>query len=307
LLTFFFRQMRPLVEKGFVYIAQPPLFKVKKGKKEMYVDTDDAMDEWLLGEGLETAEIFSLGKAKPSRLDNSKLRGAFRAVSELEHLRKRLHKKGVPWEEFLGFRKKGKSPLFRAEEMDGSFKFLFTEKEAKAWREGFLKSHKEKLQAELQAAGEAGTGSSGAEETDLSAYLKELAEIKKINALVDKLAEAGFDVTADVSSEEAKPQYRVKIGDEEKDIRSVAELLEAVKDAGRKGATIQRYKGLGEMNPVQLWETTMDPERRRLLRVQVDANSAEADDVFTILMGDKVEPRRQFIEAHASEVQNLDI
>jgi DNA gyrase subunit B len=307
LLTFFFRQMRPLVEKGFVYIAQPPLYKLKKGKKEMYIDSENAMDEWLLGEGLETAEIFGLGKAKPSTMDNSKLKGAFRAVSELEHLRKRLNKKGVPWEEFLGFRKKGKIPLFLAEEMDGSFKFLFTEKEAKAWREDFLKRHKEKLQAELQASGEAGTGSAGAEETDLSAYLKELAEIKKMNTLVDKLAEAGFDVTVEVSLEEAKPLYRVKIGDEEKDVRSVAELLEAVKDAGRKGATIQRYKGLGEMNPGQLWETTMDPERRRLLRVQVDANSAEADDVFTILMGDKVEPRRQFIETHASEVQNLDI
>ncbi|HNC73607.1 MAG TPA: DNA gyrase subunit B, partial [Elusimicrobiota bacterium] len=90
-------------------------------------------------------------------------------------------------------------------------------------------------------------------------------------------------------------------------VASIAELLEAIKDAGRKGATIQRYKGLGEMNPQQLWETTMDPQNRKLLRVKLDANSTEADDVFTVLMGDKVEPRRQFIESHASEVQNLDI
>jgi DNA gyrase subunit B len=309
LLTFFFRQMRPLIEKGYVYIAQPPLYKVKKAKKEMYVDTEERMDEWLLAEGLENAEIFSLGKGKNGvKMDNAKLKTAFKAMTELEHLRKRLGKKGVTWADTLEFRKKGAFPLCRVEEEDGTFKFLHTEKELKAWRESFIKKHREKLQKELGQSGEAASG--GAEDQDLSSYIRELAELKKIDALVDKLADAGFDVTAEVQTakdEDRKALYRVRINEEDKDALSVAELLEAIKDAGRKGATIQRYKGLGEMNPEQLWETTMDPANRKLLQVKFDPASAEADDVFTILMGDKVEPRRQFIEAHASEVQNLDI
>jgi DNA gyrase subunit B len=132
--------------------------------------------------------------------------------------------------------------------------------------------------------------------------------------LVDKLQDLGFDVTAEMEpssdgkkAEEKKALYQLAADGEEKDLFSISELLEAIKDAGRKGASIQRYKGLGEMNPEQLWETTMDPQKRKLLVVKLDANSSEAEDIFTVLMGDKVEPRRQFIESHATEVQNLDI
>jgi DNA gyrase subunit B len=114
---------------------------------------------------------------------------------------------------------------------------------------------------------------------------------------------------ADKKSDAEPPRalYRVRLADVETDVASVAELLEAIKDAGRKGATIQRYKGLGEMNPQQLWETTMDPANRKFLQVKLEANSTEADDIFTVLMGDKVEPRRQFIESHAADVRNLDV
>jgi len=317
LLTFFFRQMRPIIEKGYIYIAQPPLYKVKKAKKEMYVDTEEKMDEWLLSEGMDSAEISVLGgkSSAPKKIDPAKLKGAFKAMTEMELLRKRLRKKGVEWLDYLAFRKKGEFPSYRVQDDAGKAAYLFSDKEVKKWREEFLAERKTKLQEQLKAAGEAGTGSAGTEEEDLSAYMKELSELKKINALVDKLADVGFDVTLEQAPKETKdgkdnPKaalYRVAIDGEEKDLTSMAELLEAIKDAGRKGATIQRYKGLGEMNPSQLWETTMDPANRRLLQVKVEANSTEADDVFTVLMGDKVEPRRQFIESHASEVQNLDI
>ncbi|MBI4396086.1 MAG: DNA gyrase subunit B, partial [Elusimicrobia bacterium] len=313
LLTFFFRQMRPLVENGYVYIAQPPLYKVKKSKKEMYIDTEEKMEEWLLSEGLESAEIHTLLKGKlGAKIDQSKLKSAFKAITEMEVLRKRLRKKGVEWTDYLAFRKKGEFPLYRVEEEEGKFHYLFSDKEAKQWREDFLVRHKAKLQEELKASGEATTGSAGVEEEDLSAYMKELLELKKINSLVDKLQSVSFDVTMEESAKPAQdekkaPLYRVAFDNEEKDVASIAELLEAIMDAGRRGATIQRYKGLGEMNPSQLWETTMNPTNRKLLQVKLDANSAEADDIFTILMGDKVEPRRQFIETHASEVQNLDI
>jgi DNA gyrase subunit B len=310
LLTFFFRQMTPLIERGYIYIAQPPLYKVKKSKKEMYVDSDEKMDEWLLSEGLEHADVLNLAKGKSgAKIDPAKLKGAFKAMAEVEALRKRLHKKGVEWADFLALRKKGEFPLYRVEEETGP-RFLYSEKEAKQWREGFLEERKAKLQKELAASGEATTGSAGVEEEDLSAYMKELLELKKLNTLADKLQDVGFDVTLEETGkpeDTVKPLYRVSIDGEDKDVLSVAELLEAIKDAGRKGATIQRYKGLGEMNPQQLWETTMDPTHRKLLQVKLEPNSSEADDVFTVLMGDKVEPRRQFIESHAADVQNLDI
>ncbi|MBL0058920.1 MAG: DNA topoisomerase (ATP-hydrolyzing) subunit B [Elusimicrobia bacterium] len=311
LLTFFFRQMTPMIEKGYVYIAQPPLYKVKKGKKEMYVDTEEKMDEWLLAEGLDSAEVLNLSKGKTgTAVDAAKLKGAFKAIAELESLRKRLHKKGVEWGDYLSFRKKEEFPIYRVQEEAGP-RYLYTEKDVKLWREEFIETRKAKLQKELAASGEAGTGSAGSEEEDLGAFMKELLELKKVNLLADKLQDVGFDVTLEQplqpEDDKRKPLYRVSINGEEKEVLSIAELLEAIKDAGRKGATIQRYKGLGEMNPQQLWETTMDPVNRKFLQVKLEPNSSEADDIFTVLMGDKVEPRRQFIEAHAAEVQNLDV
>lgn len=310
LLTFFFRQMTPMIEKGYVYIAQPPLYKVKKGKKEMYVDTEEKMDEWLLSEGLNSAEVLNLSKgAKGTAVEPSKLKGAFKAMVELESLRKRLHKKGVEWSDFLAFREKGAFPLYRVQEETGPL-YLYSEKDVKHWRDAFIESRKARLQKELADAGE-GTGSAGVEEEDLSGVMKELLELKKISVLADKLHDVGFDITLEKPTQEETDQrkalYRVSLNGEEKDVLSLADLLEAIKDAGRKGATIQRYKGLGEMNPQQLWETTMDPVNRKFLQVKLEPDSSEADDIFTVLMGDKVEPRRQFIQAHAAEVQNLDI
>jgi DNA gyrase subunit B len=313
LLTFFFRQMRPILEKGYIYIAQPPLYKVKKGKKEMYVETEEQMDEWLLQEALAAVAIVAFAKGKPGpKIDPVKLKNALKAITEVNNLRRRLHKKGVEWADFLTYRKKGGFPRYRVEEETG-VRFLFTDKEAQKWREEFVKTRKEKLQKELAATGEAGTGSAGVEEEDIGAYMKELTELTKLNALVGKLDEMGFDVAAETeelkpgAEDKRAPLYRLASEGEERDLFSVAELLDAIKESGRKGATIQRYKGLGEMNPEQLWETTMDPARRKLLQVKLDPNSPEAEDVFTTLMGDQVAPRRQFIESHAHDVQNLDI
>jgi len=147
------------------------------------------------------------------------------------------------------------------------------------------------------------------EAEELGAEIKDLWELPKIDQLVEKLVAAGFEISATEEGskkEEPKPIYRAKSGGEEKDLMNVQEVLAAIKEFGRKGAYIQRYKGLGEMNPTQLWETTMDPKTRRLLQVKVD-DGVTADQIFNTLMGDRVEPRRLFIESHALEVQNLDI
>jgi len=150
--------------------------------------------------------------------------------------------------------------------------------------------------------------SAGEVEEELGPEVKDLWELPKIDQLVDKLTQAGFEVasTRGGKEEERKPIYRIISEGDVRELIDVQELLAAIKDFGRKGAYIQRYKGLGEMNPSQLWETTMDPKTRRLLQVKLE-DAVSADQVFNTLMGDRVEPRRLFIESHALEVRNLDI
>jgi DNA gyrase subunit B len=138
--------------------------------------------------------------------------------------------------------------------------------------------------------------------------MQELWEMAKLAKLSESLRGMGLDLKwyKVVRDEKTKPLFRAKTERTESEGHSLRELLEAVREAGRSGASIQRYKGLGEMNPEQLWETTMDPRRRKLLQVKIE-DAADTELAFTTLMGDKVEPRRAFIERHAKEVRNLDI
>jgi len=306
LLTFFYRQMAPLVREGYIYIAQPPLFKVKKEKKEMYLDSEEDLDQWLLGEGLDDVELFTLNKGKLGKnIDTAQLKQALKWLTELESLLRKLSRKGIGLTDYIAFKKKEKLPLYRVHEPEGP-RFIYTEKEWKNFKEEALAARKAKLQQDVQVEGEESPAEDIGE--DLGVDVKDLWELPKIDQLVDKLTEAGFQVaTEPVGKEEARqPIYRLKSGGEEKDLIDVQELLAGIKDFGRKGAYIQRYKGLGEMNPSQLWETTMDPKSRRLLQVKLE-DAVHADQIFNTLMGDRVEPRRLFIETHAHDVRNLDI
>jgi len=144
-------------------------------------------------------------------------------------------------------------------------------------------------------------------EEELLSDVKELTEIPKLKNILKKFEAAGFDITAEAKpGVEPKPLYRVKLKEGARNVATLDDLVEAIKDSGKQGAVIQRYKGLGEMNPAQLWETTMDPVNRRMLQVKLE-DAVEAENIFNTLMGDKVEPRRLFIETHALDVQNLDI
>jgi DNA gyrase subunit B len=308
LLTFFYRQMTQLVKEGYIYIAQPPLFKIKKEKKEMYLDSEEVLDQWLLTQGLEEVELFNLNKGKLGKqIESAQLKQALKWLSELEGLLRKLSKKGLGFTEYFQFKKKGKLPLYRIVQDDGP-RDIFTDKEWKSFKEEYLKERKAKVQKELAAAGEE-VSSAGELGEELGSEIKDLWELPKIDTLVDQLTGSGFEIAAPETpgkDGERAAVYRIKSGGEERDLADVQELLSAIKDFGRKGAYIQRYKGLGEMNPSQLWETTMDPKTRRLLQVKLE-DAVSADQIFNTLMGDKVEPRRLFIESHATEVRNLDI
>jgi DNA gyrase subunit B len=321
LLTFFYRQMRPLIEQGHVFIAQPPLYKVKKGKNEMYVDNDEKMEQWLLNEGRSSVEVtaFNPANGKSKKLDSDDLRDLLKVIAELETLLRHLERKGLHLEDFAGFHEAKKYPIYRVEENAGEYKFFYSEKEWTTYRDAFVAEKKTKFLADLAERTSKKGAKTAAEEAEESAIseadvesfepdYQELWEMGKLSAVAKKLEDMGLSVRwyEVVRDEKTKPLFRAKTSHAETDGYSLRDLLESVREAGRSGAQIQRYKGLGEMNPDQLWETTMDPKRRRLLKV-VMQDPADAEMAFTTLMGDKVEPRRQFIEKHAKEVKNLDI
>jgi DNA gyrase subunit B len=328
ILTFFYRQMKQLVENGHIYIAQPPLFKVKKGKTEMYVDTEEKMEQWLLNEGRNSLEVTAVNPAngKSKKLDAEDLRDLLKLLAELESLIRHISRKSLHLEDFLEYQASGKLPLYRVEKSAGEYEFFYSDKEWKAYRDAYVAEQKKKLieeraekkktpaakPAAAPAEGEAPASEesalSEADEESLEPDVQELWEMAKLEALAKKFKDMGLDLKwyEVMRDENTKPLFRAKTSHNEVDGYSLKDLLEMVRDAGRHGAQIQRYKGLGEMNPEQLWETTMDPKRRRLLQVKV-VDAADTESAFVTLMGDKVEPRRLFIEKHAKEVKNLDI
>lgn len=300
LLTFFYRQMAELLSHGYVYIAQPPLFKIKKNKKEMYLHTEEKLEEFLLKEGSEGVEL-SISKQgkKVSTFDDKKLESIFRYINELDGLVKKLRRKKIEWKDYMKFKTGGKLPLYRIEDyQDGQPRYIFSDKE---WKEFKLEDMKKQQEAK-QAEGELPLEVS---DDEISAKHKDLWELPRLDVLAKKLEDAGMDMS-NYGERAEKPTYHLKAADETYDLFSTNEIVEKIKELGRKGASIQRYKGLGEMNPEQLWDTTMDPKNRKLLQVTME-DSVEADRIFTTLMGDKVEPRRLFIESHATDVMNLDI
>jgi len=312
LLTFFYRQMKALIERGHIYIAQPPLYKVKKGKNEMYVETDEKMEQWLLNEGRAAVEVTAINPAngKSKKLDAADLRDLLKLLAETENLLRHMERKSLRLEDFLSFYEGKKLPLYRVEETAGNHVFFYSDKEWKEYRDKHVAEQKAKL-AEDNEKGKAAEDEGAASEVDeesLEPDMQELWEIGRLAKVADELKAMGLDLRwyEVMRDEKTKPLFRAKTERSETEGHSLKELLEVVKDSGRQGATVQRYKGLGEMNPEQLWETTMDPKRRKLLKVTLE-DPADTEQAFTTLMGDKVGPRRAFIERHAKEVRNLDI
>lgn len=287
LLTFFFRQMQELIERGYVYIAQPPLYKLSQGKKERYLKDDAELEDYLLSLAMQDASIEnSKSKKKVAGEELVSLCKEFLAVEQtIERLAKHYDENVLV------------SLMNQGAGIEQQPNKALIEKIEKELNEEGYDAPKYKL--ELQQNGSFNLKATktlhGVEsETVFDQTFWGSPELKSIQSLNQKLDDL------------VGANMLVKRADKEQAVEDFAEAMDWLMSMAKKGIGIQRYKGLGEMNPEQLWETTMDPEVRRLLKVVIE-DDISTDDAFTILMGDQVEPRRDFIEKNAFSVSNLDV
>ncbi len=290
LLTFFFRQMNELIERGHVFIAQPPLFKVKKGKKETYIKDEKALTRELMRSAIEDIEV-RIGKEK-QLLQTRQLSAFLGNLVDyrlfFEKLEKRLRDRSLA-EILVQSGLESRSQLSNRQNLEP-----LAEKIKDLGYEVELGNDEEHSLHNLLIKGKPDNGNY---QRRIDHDFLSLAEFKRAVALKHALAE--YDKPPFLIFEREKSEVKFEL-------RSREELLETILSSGKRDFHIQRYKGLGEMNPSQLWETTMNAETRSLLQVRID-DAVETDEIFTILMGDAVEPRRKFIEDNALDVKNLDI
>jgi DNA gyrase subunit B len=286
LLTFFYRQMNELVERGNVYIAQPPLYLIKKGKSLKYIRDEKEFRREVMRRATEDHAV-ELGDGKQkARLEGGELTNFLMALAEYVELFDKLEKRigdARPVDAML------KAELGKKMELEDQVKLEHVAKELKA--EGFKTTIKLDEEHNLYTLS---YSSESLGERVIDWELVSTADYRRL-----------LDLHRRVRTYDKPPFVIVSNGDRQT-IEGREELLEHVMNLGKKAFTVQRFKGLGEMNPEQLWQTTMDAETRTLLQVRVE-DQVEADSIFTILMGDVVEPRRHFIEENALEVKNLDI
>jgi len=285
LLTFFFRHMVQIIEAGRLFIAQPPLFKVKKGKAERYLMSEREMEEFLLAQWVEKASIKIPGKAQP--IKEEALLEALKRALEFQTLFAKFARRGVPRAILDGLLRK----KFR-----GTKRGVGDSEIAAAIRE--VAGEIEGWSAQV-AGGDNGDAAmiqvAGPHPAVFSPDLLKSPDYAQL-----------FECHGEIAALHKGPCTVVDDSGKEVVTRTLDELVDVVMGSAKEGVTLQRYKGLGEMNPEQLWETTMNPETRTLLKVTMD-DAVGADEIFTILMGDAVEPRRAFIERNALDVVNLDI
>jgi DNA gyrase subunit B len=303
LLTFLYRQMKGVIDHGYVYIAQPPLYKIKRKKREQYVDNDEQLNRILLELGTEDILLTPAGNGAtpftPAALDQ-----IVEMLAALEKLGSGITRHGASLAEYLDQQNtEHELPRYVARIREGnkeSHQFLADDKA----RADFLA--KQGLDADLNSAA---PGATAAPANSRRVTIHEIFESTELTKLLKALAKAGLDISSFAPSTQPRYIFTENAGTKNEartELFSPLDIITQIRANGRKGLSIQRYKGLGEMNPKQLYETTMDPEKRRLLKVNID-DAAKADALFTLLMGDEVPPRRQFIEDNALNVQYLDV
>jgi DNA gyrase subunit B len=283
LLTFFFRQMPQVIENGYLFIAQPPLFRVKKGRTEKYIQNEAEMQDMLFELAAEDISLFL--KGQPTK--GKSLIPFLKRLSSYEKL--------VEW-----FERRRKDPLvLKVLLSEGIDRSLMKDSEA-------LSRILERIRSEVP---EAHAGNIYVDEEHAAFGVEIRRHNYKIVLDTNFLLSPEFRELTGLYGyirDLGTPPYTITTKDGQRNAASTVELHDYIFEAARKGLSIQRYKGLGEMNPQQLWETTMDSEKRTLLQVSIE-DSVQADEIFTILMGDQVEPRKDFITRHALEARNIDI
>jgi DNA gyrase subunit B len=308
LLTFFFRHMQDLIKAGRVYVAQPPLYQVTRKKKSDYVLNERSMRKTLTDLGLEGTQLLirdDEGK-ESRRLGGDELLRVVELLGRLEELVKVIQRRGIDFAEFLAKRDSaGRLPLYQVL-VEGEEMFFYSSQD----RDQFLRD--ENLAVE-SLEGESAEGGPGDENWQRLQKNQELHEVKDLEKLFAQFAQYGLSIDdyfltqeESVSGEKLPTKYALLSEDKAHDVAGVAQILPSILNLGKMGIEIKRFKGLGEMNSGQLWETTLDPARRVLLRVTLE-EAGEAERLFSVLMGEDVERRRQFIEDHALEVKNLDV
>ena len=265
LLTFFFRFLHKVVENGHIYLAQPPLYRYKKGKKEIYLKDERALNEFLIETGIEGVEFEGIGNA--DLIDFLKIVAAYRSV--LKELEKRFSM-------ISAVRYMIENPDIVSKSYGEIYEILKNYLEAQG--HNILNSYVSEEEARIYVQTE-----SGLEELLVNENLFTNPLYEEALYISQKIKERGIELKGDV-----------------------IDVLDEIEKNAKKGAYIQRYKGLGEMNPEQLWETTMNPENRRLLKININ-DAISASDTFNLFMGDEVEPRRNYIQEHAKDVKHLDV
>ena len=292
LLTLLYRQMRELIEGGFIYIAQPPLYKIKRGKREEYIETEEEMNELILDLGIEGVKFIKIkGKQQYTAGQFKTILGA---LTELEHVIEVMKKKDIKFSQYITFydQKKKRMPIYKVKVKE-NIQFVYDDKElAKVTQDDEEAQYTEILEAESILS---------------IAKTFEKLNLNLSNYIIPQSVE-GYkeDKENKQKSIEMKPLYTITQEKDKNEFYCLKDVLEFIRIQARKGMHIQRYKGLGEMNPHQLWETTMDPTRRTILKVTLE-DAVEVEKIFSMLMGDEVAPRRNFIETNAHEVKNLDV
>ncbi len=334
LLTFFYRQMADLVRKGHIYVAQPPLYQIKRRKREEYVDDDAQLNKILVSLGTEDVRLRNVADGKEFTAEQ--LKDILDLLEKLDKYAASIRRHGGDFEQYLAQRATsgGKLPAYLVKVREGNQETVHYFAEDEAVRAFSRQNADLSLYGApgMDAAAVAGVAEDGpdgdadgqANENEHAPVvhsarqsgprrrgrLVELYESTAVQKLIDDLASK--ELRIDHYSAQDQPLFELLEGAGERTtaqpIFSIPEILEKIKEHGRRGVQIKRFKGLGEMNAKELFSTTMDPERRKLLRVNLDDNNAiKADEMFTVLMGDVVEPRRQFIEDNALNVRNLDV
>ena len=295
LLTFFYRQMHELIDHGYIYIAQPPLYKVKKGKTERYLKDEAALNEYLSDLAVEDVEVYQ--DSAQEFVTGRRLLPLLKKLIGFENLlakfRKKQHETGI-LRAFLDEPSLDRDLLKNAA---GLKKVIASAKKTLA-----LAYPKSEITIDTALEEEH-------QSQKIICRVPMSGMVHSVEITHDMIGSADFRELQRLAPSAiglGRAPYKMKVAGEETEYAGTAELVRAILESGKKGLGLQRYKGLGEMNPEQLWQTTMNPETRTLLQVKLE-DIAGVEDIFSTLMGDEVEPRRNFIQAHALEVKNLDV